>query len=144
MEKKFIELINKFTVGVPEIDAQHEHLVNLSGCLSVMCYRRRRTSDFHFAMTIKNTLYFVNFHINYEEKLMLETAYPGLEEHKNFHKVFFMDFLKQIRAFESRANFIPEKLPDFLYDWLDPHFIMDMDMGLHVKKSGYFAMNYDK
>ena len=129
----------RFTVGVPEIDAQHGRLVNLVGNLIGMCSKRKKISDIDFAMMIKQNMYFINFHINYEEKLMEETVYPGLDEHKNFDKVFFKDFLKQIRAFESRDNFKPEDLPDFLYEWLNSHFIMGVDMGQYLKKTGYLA-----
>ena len=130
----------KFTIGVPEIDAQHGRLVNLIGNLSGMCNKRNKIPDINFAMMIKQNMYFINFHINYEEKLMEETVYPGLEEHKNFHKIFFKDFLGQIRAFESRSSFNPEHLPGFLYEWLNSHFVMDVDMGLYIKNSGYLAV----
>ena len=144
MEKKFINLSKNFSVknssvGVPEIDAQHEHLINLINKLSKMCLERDEVSDIAFAMMIKQTLYFIQFHMNCEKELMEETAYPELEVHNQFHHVFFMNFLKQIRAFESRDCFAPEKLPDFLYEWLNSHLIMDTDMGLHLRKSGYLV-----
>ena len=139
MKKQLIKLEKNITVGVPEIDEQHGQLVSLIGSLSGMCRKREKVPDINFAMMIKQNMYFINFHINYEEKLMEETVYPGLEEHKNFHKIFFKDFLKQIRAFESRDRFVPENLPGFLNEWLDSHFLMDVDMGRHIKKSGYLA-----
>ena len=139
MKKQLINLEKNITVGVPEIDEQHGRLVNLIGSLSGMCRKRERVPDINFAMMIKQNMYFINFHINYEEKLMEETVYPGLEEHKNFHGNFFKDFLKHIRAFESRDRFVPENLPGFLNEWLALHLLMDRDMGLHIKKSGYPA-----
>ena len=133
MKKQLINYGKNFLVGIPEIDAQHGRLVNLISNLSGMCSRWNKIPDINFAMMIKQNMYFINFHINYEEKLMEETVYPGLDEHKNFDKVFFKDFLRQIRAFEARDHFIPEELPAFLYDWLNSHLTMDVDMGLHLR-----------
>ena len=155
MKKNILETLTKNrSVGIPQIDAQHRRLNNLIGGLSEMCrnrvkvpeipgevYRthnsqnRSSPQDIDFAIMVKQTLYYVNYHIKFKEKLMEETLYPALEEHKKFHDVFFANFLKHIRAFESREQFNPENLSVFLYDWFDSHFFMDMDMGLHIKKS---------
>ena len=139
MEKKFINLTKNSSVGVPELDAQHDHLINLINKLNKMCLGREEVSDIAYAMMIKQTLYFIQFHNNCEKELMEETNYPGLDVHNKFHHVFFMNFLKKIRAFESRECVSLEKLPDFLYEWLNSHLIMDMDFGLHVRKSGYLV-----
>ena len=135
MEKKLIELLGNSSVGVTDIDAQHRRLLNLGCGLGQMCRKRESLLGIDFAMLVKQTLYSVNSHIKYEEKLMEETAFPGLEAYRNFHGMFFMDFLKQIRAFEARDYFIPENLSGLLYEWMDSHFIMDVDLGRHINKS---------
>ena len=142
MKKNILKTLMKVSsVGIPELDAQHRELVRLIGGLSIMCYNQGKTMDidikkrYEFAKMVKQTLYNINYHIKYKEQLMEETGYPGLEEHKKFHGAFFMKFLEQVRAFESRNYFAPEKLPGFLYEWIDSHFFMDIDMSLHVKKA---------
>ena len=139
MRKKNLYLIKDFSVGVPEIDAQHGHLISLIGCLSGMCRKRVKIPDLDFAIMIKQNLYFINYHIKYEEKLIEETAYPELENFKNFHNTFFMNLIKQIRAYESRNCFIPEKLPRLLYEWLDSHLLMDLDISFHLKNQKTLA-----
>ena len=134
MEKNILKTKNH-SIGISDIDAQHRRLNNLIGSLSGMCLNQEKITDIDFAIMVKQTLYFINFHIKYEEKLMEETVYPNLEEHKKFHNVFFMNFLKHITAFESRNQFNPENLPGFLYEWLDSHFLMDKNLGLHIRNN---------
>ena len=134
MEKNISKTKNP-SIGVSDIDAQHRRLNNLIGSLSGMCFDREKTTGLDFSIMVKQTLYFVNFHIKYEEKLMEETVYPNLEEHKKFHKVFFMNFLKYITAFESRNQFNPENLSVFLYEWLNSHFMMDKNLGRHIRNN---------
>ena len=134
MEKKLFKLLKNSSVGIPDIDTQHRQLINLGCNLSQMCRKRERLSEIEFAMLVKQTLYFVNYHIKYEGKLMEETAYPGMDAHKEFHNVFFLNFLKQIRAFEARDSFVPENLSGILYEWMNSHFLMDADLGQHINK----------
>ena len=122
-------------VGVREIDEQHKRLNNLIASISNMCGCQEKIKNIEFAMLVKQTLYYVNYHVKYEVGLMEETAYPAIEEHLKFHKIFFMNFLDHIRAFESQRQFSPEKLPPFLLDWLNTHYLMDRDISQHIKSS---------
>lgn len=79
-----INLQNDQQVGVPEIDAQHEAMVGL-------------INDLHQAMSagakleelgdlIDLLVVHAHMHFQYEEQLMQEHAFPGLNKHREEHE----------------------------------------------------------
>ena len=134
-QNNYKKITKNHRVGIPEIDAQHRRLYNLIATLNEMCRHYDSAEHIYYSMAVKHTLYYTNYHIKFKENFMLECAYPAMEEHKRFHKIFFQNFLDQIRAFESRSHFSPEKLPIFLNDWLETHLIMDRDIGLYISNN---------
>ena len=126
-----------YSVGVPFLDVQYNRIIALASSLCRMCRNYEKIENISFAMMLKRTLYSFNHHFGFEEGIMQETAYPNFEEHKNAHYKFFMFFLDQVRSFESRSNFSPEKFACFLQEWLDSHIAMDIALGLYVKNLYY-------
>jgi hemerythrin-like metal-binding protein len=98
-----------------------------------MCQNLGKQIDLRFETTIKQTMYSLNFHFRYEEELMLNTAFPGFEEHKQVHNAFFKRFLDEVRLYESGRSFIPERFVSFLQDWRNSHYVIDREMGQHLR-----------
>jgi hemerythrin len=121
-----IQWSEEFSVGVEELDQQHQQLIKMLNRL----LSKRETTDTH-SETISDTLQmmtrYAHKHFKSEENLMKAYNYPGLEEHKKEHLAYRRkagDFsTATILGIES----VPEILIAYLFDWWTHH-ILDQDM----------------
>jgi hemerythrin len=88
-----VQWSEKFSVGVRELDQQHQQLVKLLNIListqGTINTRSETISDTLMAMTR-----YAQVHFKTEERLMEAYGYPGLEEQKFQHR----DFRKKNRC----------------------------------------------
>jgi hemerythrin-like metal-binding protein len=114
----------KFSVGVRELDQQHQQLLKLlnrmistQGTISV---HPEMISEVLMEMTR-----YAQMHFKTEEKLMEMYGYPGLKKQKIQHR----NFRKKIIGFSTATTLgvdqIPENLLMYLVDWLTHHILED-------------------
>lgn len=70
-------------LGDPRLDAQHASLFQL---LSLANGRTLTSAE--LASTVKAMLLYALEHFTYEERLMADVAWPGLEAHRKLHEQF--------------------------------------------------------
>lgn len=109
-----------FSVGVKEIDKQHEQFVSILRKLQEAAMREGDVRGID-AILIELTKY-AKQHFDTEEKYMKDFDYAGLEEHKSEHnkmlnRVYWFDSHRT----ESDTNALALQLADFLEDWLVQH-----------------------
>ena len=114
-----------FSVGVREIDKQHEQFVSILKKLQNAATKGEDMKGID-AILIELTKY-TKQHFDTEEKYMKDFDYNGLEEHKSEHN----KMLNRVYRFSSHrtksdTNVLALKLSDFLEDWLIQH-IASMD-----------------
>jgi len=122
MEK--VEWSEKFSVGVKELDQQHQQLIKLLNILT----STRGTINPH-SETVSDTLMamtrYAQAHFKTEERLMETYGYPGLEEQKKQHR----DFRKSTVDFSTAAYYgidqVPEALLEYLVNWWVHHILED-------------------
>jgi hemerythrin-like metal-binding protein len=114
----------QFSVGVRELDQQHQQLINLLNIL----ISRRGTVKPHSEMiseTLMAMTRYAQAHFKTEERLMETYGYPGLEEQKKQHR----DFRKSTVDFSSAAYYgidqVPEALLKYLVNWWVHHILED-------------------
>jgi hemerythrin len=113
-----------FSVGVRELDQQHQLLIKLLNRLiatqGTINTRSETISDVLLAMTR-----YAQVHFKTEERLMEAYGYPGLEEQKKKHR----DFRKTTVGFSTATTFgidqVPEDLLTYLTNWLVHHILED-------------------
>ena len=123
---KPVQWSEKFSVGVRELDQQHQQLIKLLNIL----ISTRGTTNTH-SETVSDTLLamtrYAQTHFKAEERLMEAYGYPGLEDQKMQHR----DFRKKTVAFSTATTLgvdqIPEDLLEYLGAWL-VHHILEADM----------------
>jgi len=110
-----------FSVGIPEIDEQHQQLIDMINSLA----------DTHDAENIFNTILemynYANEHFRVEEEMMKRCNYKGLGGHILAHKSFGK---KTTELAQLNYNQGEHSLDAFVYlcDWLVNHILtMDMD-----------------
>ena len=106
------------SVGVREIDAQHQKLLSLINELheSMKEGKSREMLD----QVVSRLKDYARTHFSTEEKLMRQTGFPGFEEHRVQHDKFIekvLDF--ELEMSEGRTS--PLEVARFLMDWYVRH-----------------------
>jgi len=119
-----VQWSEKFSVGVKELDQQHQQLIKLLNIL----ISTQGTTNTH-SETVSDTLIamtrYAQAHFKAEESLMEAYGFPGLEKQKVQHR----DFRKKTVAFSTATTLgvdqIPEALLEYLADWWVHHILED-------------------
>ena len=119
-----VQWSEKFSVGVRELDEQHQQLIKLLNLListqGTANTRSETISDTLMAMTR-----YAQAHFQAEESLMEAYDYPGLEEQKIQHR----DFRKKTVAFSTATyhgiDQVPAALLEYLVEWWVHHILED-------------------
>jgi hemerythrin len=128
----FLEWKAEFSVGVPSIDDEHHHMIDLINAVYAELHDRHDADSIEcFLGDVYNA---IAGHFALEERLMRESGYVEYEAHKEDHE----DLLDQIRDMmdtlgdDSNAGFA--MLEECLSDWFGKHF-STFDARLHGKLS---------
>jgi hemerythrin-like metal-binding protein len=114
-----IDWTDDLLCGVPSIDSDHRQLVDLLNA----AYRQCMSGDCpNAAKRITQEIgTLITKHFAEEESLMARISYPGLTEHANIHKTLVAQFNELKVQYESGQERTPEKLFNFLANWLKSH-----------------------
>ena len=127
---KFIEWSSELSVGIEEIDAQHQVLVDLLNQIHD-AIQQRHGAEATQGIIAKLGEY-TRVHFAVEESLMRILHYPDYERHKNEHD----KLIEQLVDLQGRLNSgkaVSFELAHFLKVWLTKH-IMESDQ----RYSSYF------
>jgi methyl-accepting chemotaxis protein len=121
------------SVGVAEMDRQHQRLVRLINDLhSAMIAKRGREIT---NAVVEKLVDYVKEHFSREEALMAEYNYPDLDAHVKLHNTFVTkidDFQKAVMEGQLRVTM---DIMTFLKDWLTKHIKgTDQQYGRHIKQ----------
>ncbi|MFQ6607878.1 MAG: bacteriohemerythrin [Fidelibacterota bacterium] len=115
MNKEFM-WDEKYSVGNPDIDAQHKSMIELANSLS----EDRKDED--NSGIIRRLYKHIREHFEDEENMMAKIGYPKLTEHKEHHKKLITELHKMnIRSFENE-NF-EYNFKEFIYNWVTDHIL---------------------
>ena len=114
----------RFSVGIPEIDEEHQQLFR---CLDTINAALHSAYSFSAAYQALETLSeYTRTHFRVEECLMRMMGYPGFEGHQAQHQSFIAE-LDSLREKMLRYDAAPD-VSQFLTDWLLNHIrIADTD-----------------
>ncbi len=77
--------------GVPEIDQQHQELVNMLNRLNDAVKNSESREDIY--RIIDEVSSYASFHFSTEERLMVQYGYREIDAHKDHHKQLIQDAL---------------------------------------------------
>jgi hemerythrin len=107
------EWTEKCSVGIPELDAQHRHLIELLGeLLKGMQAPDSKGID---AAAFKELNRYAEWHLHREELVLRVRHYPGYAEHKVEHD----NYRKKLAALESQSE-RPDfnvRITNFVSEW---------------------------
>ena len=128
-----IQWSEKFSVGVKELDEQHQQLIKMLNHL----ISTRESTDTH-SETISDVLQemtqYAQKHFKTEESLLKQYGYPGLEQQKEEHLAYRLKTVDFSDATMLSIDAVPQILLNYLFDWWIHH-ILNEDM----KYKSFFA-----
>jgi len=118
---------DSFNIGVAEIDDQHRLFLDyVNDCYNAACRdSNRAVTD----ATIYDLKVYAVTHFRFEEGLMKEKGYPGLEEQVQQHRYFESQVAELEKANAEGNNRNIESLMHFLRGWFLKH-ILEYDQKL--------------
>ncbi len=123
-EKPLFKWDNSYSVNIKAIDKQHLKLIELINKLN-SAMRLGKANHIFLEILIGLTEY-TEKHFSYEEKLMRDAEYPGLNEQLQEHRQFVQQLKDTQNNYQSgQINIL--NLMSFLKDWLSDH-IKGIDM----------------
>lgn len=129
----------KLTLGIPDLDRQHETYFTMAARLGKAVPDIRRVLDDDEVDAVLDILAdlrdYALEHFATEETLMGEADYPELEPHSDEHNKFILD-IGQMEAELMNGSAIPVvKVHQFVHDWFEDH------IREHDKRFGEFYTN---
>lgn len=111
-----------YSVGNPELDSQHQGLFRVIGDLGASL------NDGHEDEVVKETLakliQYTADHFQFEEEMMHQAGYAGLEEHRNIHRALKEKLEQFSHQLEDGRPGVRDDLYFFLIsDWLASHIL---------------------
>jgi hemerythrin len=115
----------KYSVKVPEIDAQHKRLFDLINAFYEAIMDKQ--ADDGMKKIIHGLIQYTEFHFQFEERLMERYRYTGLDAQRAAHKAF----VQKVSGFHARFGegklLLTVEVTNFLKNWLVEH-ILASDM----------------
>jgi hemerythrin len=123
---------NSLSVGVSEIDKDHQQLINLLNEL-IQSIDDEKGND-EVEIVLEELLGYTSWHFRHEERLMQTYDFDGFLEHKNEHTALIEQASGlQDKLINEGVNITADVL-DFLKDWLTKHILgTDMKLGQYLQ-----------
>jgi hemerythrin-like metal-binding protein len=111
-------------VGVEAIDSEHRQMIDIINRINDLIEKGGQLEDARDAMDELLTL--TQGHFVHEERIMEQSAYPGMAAHTEEHR----KLLEQMRnligdAKRTRSSLRIGLVPAFLSDWAERHILQD-------------------
>ena len=107
------EWTEKCSVGIPELDAQHRHLIGLLGELEN--YMNTGDGEGTIAAALKELNRYAEWHLHREELVLRVKGYPGYAEHKAEHDTYRTK-LASLQGLSERGDF-GVRVTNFVSEW---------------------------
>jgi hemerythrin len=123
--EKFVEWDDRYSLGIPLIDDQHKHLIELTNGLYACCVRGGEDIQACFRDAVRGTVDYVKYHFTAEERMLVNINYPGFIMHKKEHEGFILKILQDAKEFEEGKKFVPNNFVRYLKDWILAHIAVE-------------------
>jgi len=119
-----VQWSEKFSVGVKELDQQHQQLIKLLNRL-ISAQGTIGTHSETISEILMEMTRYAQVHFKTEERLMEAYGFPGLEEQKIQHRDFRKKTVNFCIATTLGVEQIPDSLLEYLVDWWVHHILED-------------------
>lgn len=124
--KDLVEWKEQYSVGVVEIDAQHQKLVEIINELYHAVEQSKEKERIPFILTELTS--YAEYHFSTEEKHFEEFDFEGKEEHIKVHNAYKEKVAQFLERYKKGENLLALEIMAFLREWWLGH-ITGMDRG---------------
>jgi len=115
-----IEWKTEFSVGVAEVDHEHQELITLINELHDVIQANGGRDQ--VLESLGEIFAQISSHFALEEKMMRESRYPALAEHKEDHETLLDELRDIMDDVEDDGSYDESRLADDLERWFSVHF----------------------
>ncbi len=121
---EFVKWEESLETGLPEVDRQHHHLIDVTNQFGVLLSQDRVSPD-DVEKLLQELVAYAQYHFKEEEELMESAGIDlrHLDQHKKIHQSFFQDVGALQKQWLSGKNVSYEKLFEYLVNWLVFHIL---------------------
>lgn len=119
LSEKYLELTAKFQTGVPEMDKEHQQLIDLINRMYTIFMHKGKDSE--ILDILDGLLNYGKTHFADEEAFMERIGTPNLEQHRSIHKALIDQVLEIREKLLSGQLGISMETFKFLQNWLMGH-----------------------
>jgi len=114
---------SKYEVGIPEMDAQHKHWIEL---LNAFCEGlEEQAMKLHLINLLYETINYTLYHFSEEERLMQNIGYPSLNDQKKLHTELYRT-IESLRDKIARDEpVVPKTVTKELKNWFNYHLLIE-------------------
>ena len=109
-------------MGIEDIDSQHRLLFAIANELIEI--ENPKSQEPEIKYLLRHLRDYIDTHFAYEEKLMLEKNFPGLEDHKLKHQKIIASMRDSLQSSNSLSQ-LKESLEDLLIAWIQSHILVE-------------------
>lgn len=132
---------NEYSIGVADIDSQHQKLFKLLNMLEDSLANGLESTI--GGAIIKELVNYTQTHFKEEEKLMEEIHYADIEKHRSLHRNLILEVKGILVRLKKGKNYSTDDLLKFLNHWLIDH-IGEEDKKVGMAFSEYKRMHHEK
>lgn len=121
---KSIKWSRDLSVGIEEIDEDHQRLIKCLDDLFTACFAGQGPSV--LKGILGRLMQYTREHFSHEEDVMQKMGYPGLENHRAEHAALVTELDDIIEQYEiTNSHELSNKTLQFLEDWLTHHILIE-------------------
>jgi hemerythrin-like metal-binding protein len=134
---------DNLSVGVKDFDDDHKRLIRmineLHGVLQDVNAQGKIAAE-EIEIALHRLENYFKTHCMNEERIMEQTGFPELRDHRHKHKKFLATIEEMQTRFRNSTNPAhATEIMQFMYDWLTDHiFVTDKQYTLHLHAKGIF------
>lgn len=111
----------EYELGIPVIDHQHQRIVEL---INVLSDQRDNPKQKEVEKAMFQLVDYTFSHFEFEEALLEDADYMGVDVHKDTHKIFF-EYVRDLQARMYQGEDILDEVLEALKNWLLDHIMND-------------------
>jgi hemerythrin-like metal-binding protein len=132
-ELAYFPWCKEYEIGVSAIDSEHRHLVNL--VVSLHEAKAIENGQDRCLTLLSQIVKHTKRHFEHEENLMMESGYPGLDDHRVQHADLISSVTKICEWIETDPSAVSDAVLRYLKKWLLDHIATyDKDMGTFLNQ----------
>lgn len=133
---------DNLSVGIKGFDEDHRRLIRMINELHMVIQDVDANGKIpveEIEIALHRLENYFSYHCLEEERLMEQTGYPELREHRLEHQKFFATVAEMSQRFlGSSEPAHATEVMQFMYDWLTNHiFAIDMKYSAHLRAKGF-------